>query len=680
MRGERTVPSGPLLQVGREVKILEVEPGGALLRQVIDLGNGPAKQRLGFLPDQGFSDRARKGTLLAAMHAERLLGYVLYDLPRRSITIRHLCISPDAQGQGVARRLIEFVASRHSHRQRIDLWCRDDYELAGMWKALGFRPQSSRPGRSKEGHMLTAWVLDLEDSSYPTLFDEHQAERATAALDHNVFLDLHIDISQRPQGEESRYLLEDWIAEDVELCLTDEIFHEIHNHSDARERSLEQRWANQYRKISKQSDDWNALVAGIAELAPKAGAADHRHVARAAVAGADYFISRDRDLLDAAEAIEDALSLTILSPAALIVRLDQIRADDPYQPVALAGTDLEQLSPTEDMHEEVLSALLNNAVGERRSRLASRLRPIFADRQNFDVQVVRTSDDQVIAGFARRIADGHLEIPFIRVAPQAGSNVVARQLLFAQRKQAADLGLKEARITDPHPSKDVQGVLNSEHFEKANGCWTSSVKTGLINVEQLNLQDPSPMTPAEYEDRYWPVKITEGMVSSYLVPIKVPFAEELGLTEQTLLPRELDLGLNREHVYYRRVQNDRGIAPGARILWYVSGGTRAQPRGVVRAVSQVADVVIGRPRTLHARFERFGVYSLEQVLALEDGNGEVMALRFINTEIFERPLDLDELKDLWSEGEKRFLAPRSPTAIDERMFCLIYQRSSRYAR
>ena len=56
-----------------------------------------------------------------------------------------------------------------------------------------------------------------------------------------------------------------------------------------------------------------------------------------------------------------------------------------------------------------------------------------------------------------------------------------------------------------------------------------------------------------------------------------------------------------------------------------------------------------------------------------------MALRFVNTEIFEHPLDLDELEDLWSEEGQRFLAPRSPTAIDERMFCLLYQRSSSYA-
>ena len=130
--------AGPYLQVSKDLEILEVEPTDDLLRRVIDLGNGSSKQKLGFLPDQGFSDRARKGTLLAATQGGRLLGYVLYDLPGRDVTIRHLCVSPDARGQGIAKRLIEAVAPRHKHRQRIDLWCRDDYGLAGMWTALGF--------------------------------------------------------------------------------------------------------------------------------------------------------------------------------------------------------------------------------------------------------------------------------------------------------------------------------------------------------------------------------------------------------------------------------------------------------------------------------------------------------------------------------------------------------------
>lgn len=190
------------------------------------------------------------------------------------------------------------------------------------------------------------------------------------------------------------------------------------------------------------------------------------------------------------------------------------------------------------------------------------------------------------------------------------------------------------------------------------------------------------MTPSEYEDRFWPAKILGAEVRTYLAPIKSYFAEELldpRLAERSLFPRQLGLGLNREHIYYRNPQNDRGIAAGDRILWYVSGGLTAQRRGEIRAISQVADVVIGRPRTLHARFERFGVYSLEQVLECTDRNGEVMAIRFVNTEILERPLGLDEIEVLGAEHGERFLAPQSPSLISEHMFCLLYQRSSAYA-
>jgi len=678
------VPSGPCLQVVPKVEILEVEPTGSLLRRVIELGNGPAKQTLGLLPNEAFEDRARKGTLLAATEGARLLGYVLYDLPTRhnNVTIRQLCVAPEAQEQGIARQLIEAIVKRHGNRRRIDLWCRDSYGLAGMWKALGFHPQGSRRGRSKEGHMLTAWVLDLEDSSHPTLFDEYRTERAIAALDHNVFLDLHIDVDERPQAAESKYLQEEWVADFVELCVTDEVFHEIYGHPDPEEQSVAWQWVDPYRNISKSNDGWKDLKAQVAVLAPKVGEADHHHVARAAAAGADYLVSRDKDLLDAAEAIEGALGLMVLSPAALIVRLDRVRADDPYQPVALQGTQLTQLSPTEDLQGEVLSALLNNPDGERRTDLAARLRPILADRENHDVQVVKGMDERIIAGFARQTVDQRLTIPFIRATRQPGSNVVARQLVFAQRKRAADLRLGEVQITDPNPSKDVREALKAEHFEESPDGWISRVKRGLVDISRVDLQHPSPMTPSEYEDRFWPVKILGGGVRTYLVPIKGPFAEELldpRLAERSLFPRKLGLGLNREHVYYRNPQNDRGIAAGDRILWYVSGGLPAYRRGSVRAISQVADVVIGRPRTLHARFERFGVYSLEQVLECADRNGHVMALRFVNTEVLERPLVLDELEALWTEQDESFPAPQSPTLIGEHMFCLLYQRSSAYA-
>jgi ribosomal protein S18 acetylase RimI-like enzyme len=210
-------------------EVVEAEETGQLVRAVIQLANGPAKQTLGFLPDQGFIDRARKGTLLAYIADGSLLGYVLYDLKAHEVKIIHLCVDSSARRQGVARRLVDALKSRHSDRRAIVLACRHDYEATAVWEALEFRPQASRRGRSQAGHLLTIWVFDF---GQPSLFDEYQGARQFAALDHNVFLDLHIDAESRPEGAESRYLLSDWLGEYIELCVTDEVFLEINRFHD----------------------------------------------------------------------------------------------------------------------------------------------------------------------------------------------------------------------------------------------------------------------------------------------------------------------------------------------------------------------------------------------------------------------------------------------------------------
>jgi hypothetical protein len=264
-----------------------------------------------------------------------------------------------------------------------------------------------------------------------------------------------------------------------------------------------------------------------------------------------------------------------------------------------------------------------------------------------------------------------------------GANVIARQLVFGQRKRAADSRLLGVRITDPHISRDIRAVLKSERFEESAGIWVCQVRTGIVKAQDVGVDEGLSSTAAiDFEDKFWPVKVSGAEISTYLVPIKVAFAEalfDLNLAEQSLLPRQLGLGLDREHVYYRSTQNSRGLAAGARILWYVTGDTRVHSRGSVRAVSQVADVVTGRPRSLHARFERFGVYSAEQVSRGSDRNGNVMALRFANTEVLRHPLSLDELASMWNESGERFFPPQSPVLISERMFCLLYERSSAYA-
>jgi ribosomal protein S18 acetylase RimI-like enzyme/predicted nucleic acid-binding protein len=661
-------------------RVIEVDPETKLLGDVVELANGPAKRTLGFLPDEGFAERARKGNLLAAIEGESLLGYVLFDLPGRDVKIVHLCVSPQARCRGVARALVEDLSRRHADRIRLVLSCRHDYDATAVWEALGFRPQGSRPGRSLEGHFLTIWVKDF---GHPTLFDDVADDRQRVALDHNVFLDLHLDPLQRVGAPESRYLLDDWIAEYVELCITDEILHEIHRLTDGVQRQAEQRWASGYRNLSTPSTVWADLQKIVAAQAPRAGERDHRHVARAAAGGADYFVSRDDDLLAAASAIAEQLSIQVVRPAALIARLDEMRSDSPYRPAALQGTALRQFTPPGHLHDDVIATLLNHGAGERLAELRMRLRPALADTEGHEVRIVQTPQGRTVGGFVRRPCEDRIEVPLLRViSGWDGAHAMARQLVFAQRQSAADRGASRVVITDPCLSRECLAALSAESFEQEGDGWSCHVQRGVVDAREMFPHDRvEPVEAAALEAQRWPLKVSGTGISTYAVAIKVAFAEALldpALAAQTLLPRQVGLGLNREHVYYRSPANSRGIARGSRIVWYVTGDSPVHSRGAIRAISQVADVVVGRPRSLFARFERFGVYNVEQVCGEADRNGKVMAIRFSDTEVLERPLGLDELSQLWSGQGERFLAPQSPTRISEHMFCLLYRRSSRY--
>jgi hypothetical protein len=202
-------------------------------------------------------------------------------------------------------------------------------------------------------------------------------------------------------------------------------------------------------------------------------------------------------------------------------------------------------------------------------------------------------------------------------------------------------------------------------------------------VEGLGAQDSALASKAAaFEHEQWPGKIVGAGIPTYLVPIKIGWAERLfdtGLAEQTLLPRSSSLGLSREHVYYRSPRNHRNLGAGARILWYVSGAGPAQREAHLRALSHVVEVVIDRPRTLHRRFERLGVYTKVDVEQAASPAGEVMAIRFADTELLDSPMSKTELEHLWQGIGERFTPPLSPIIIPEHTFCLVYRRTSRYA-
>lgn len=659
------------------MEITEVTPASTVFQDVLLLGKAN-RRYLGFLPDAGFADRARKGTLLVARAGDTTLGYILYDLPSDRVKIIHLCIDKAQRAGGLARGLVDAVSNRHADRRGLELACRRDFPADKMWEKLGFRPVAERPGRSRAGLPLTIWHRPHDHEDLFTIVDE---PRELSAIDNNIFKDL---TSSRPQGRVTRHLNTDWVAEMVELCATDELHHEINKCSEAKERSAMLAQASAFRVIAGAQFRWRELEPTVAELAPEAGDADHRHVAKAVAGGATYFVTRDGKLLDGGPGLEQRLGIVVIRPEDLITRLDHLRSAGRYEPEALQGTSVVMHGPADLEQKQFASSFLNYGAGERTKTLNEALRSALAAPGTHTVRVFTAEDGHYLGAVVLAQHDDRIEILLMRVSGAGRlERAIARQLAFLPRQMAAEHGVERVVIADPHPSTVVVRALEDESYAPdAAGVLTCVVKRGLVDIAHVtdaNDREHPRVVAAGLERRWWPLKIAGAELPTFMVPIHPSWAEQLfdtDLASATLFGRRDDLGLSREHVYYRGPGWSGGISEPARILWYVKGGVRGHPEGELRAISQLSEVVLGRPKTLHQRFARLGTWSEKQVCDAANAKNRVMALRLVDTELFESPILLAELREIYSGAGLRFRAPQSPTLVPEHMFCLLYGRAS----
>lgn len=659
----------PASQEPKMISVVEVALGSDHFDQVLQLHRG-AKQYLGFLPDEGFKDRAAAGTLLGAVDGDRILGYILFDLPGNRVKIVHLCVDPNSRKGGIAKHLVEEVSTLHRDRLGIQLKCRRDFPASSFWPKVGFRPVGDRPGRSQQGHLLTEW---LRDHGHPDLFTILSEERQLAALDQVVLEDL---VDHHPVGDASRNLLEPWVLDLVELGVTDQAHYESNACSDRELRAKLMAKASQLRYLGAADRD-DPLIAQIAALAPDAGDGDHRHIAYAVSGGADYLITRDGALLRARKAIAAEVGIEVVRPEQLIADLDRARRHGLYEPVALQGTELTESRLPGNGQDEFTRALLNHGAGERAADFRTLLRESLADPTRHEVLSISERDGAIVGGVIRQEDDGQLLVRLLRV-PGLGSlpRAIARQLASSQRAEAARKGLSSVVVEDPHPSPALLAALEAEAFTVSDGGWKCRIERGIREQAGDDRAIASSM-----ERQNWPLKVTKAGIPTYLVAIQPVWAEKLfdsNLAAQTLLQREVGLGLSREHVYYRSPNPGGFIQAPARVLWYVSGGRPGHSDGELRAVSHLAEVICASPDSLYRRFSRLGAWTREQVRGAADRNGQVMALRVVDTELFDTPLDLETLRATCTGIGTSFRAPQSPIEIDESVFDLLYRQSSPY--
>ncbi len=98
---------------------------------------------LGFLPREALLDYFKKGWGLGAKCGDgSLAAYLLFANRRMDVRVAHLCVDQEIRRKGLARKLMERLAtdSRNRGLLSLELHCRRDFQANAMWEKLGFIP------------------------------------------------------------------------------------------------------------------------------------------------------------------------------------------------------------------------------------------------------------------------------------------------------------------------------------------------------------------------------------------------------------------------------------------------------------------------------------------------------------------------------------------------------------
>ncbi|MFM7407212.1 MAG: N-acetyltransferase [Cuspidothrix sp.] len=557
-----------------------------------------------------------------------------------------------------------------------------------MWSRLGFVYKYEKPGKNKAGKPLVFWWLDHGHTNLLSSLPIQELEsKLCVILDIDIYSNLCQD--DEPENDYTKLLLSDWLEAELELCITDEIFNYISLISDDKARKSQTELANKrFTCLPCLNHNLDSVKAELQKIiSTKTIFIEDiklRHLARAITSDSHVFISNSDNLLAIVDEVYENFKLSILTPHELINQLDELRNKPDYQPVRLAGSSLKKVRVQRGQEESLTQYFVSDSQKETTSTFRQYLRRFISDTDKFESYVVLNKEQLPIALFVYgKTKNKELEIPLLRVSKNPLAATLARHIIFKSILFSANEGRHFTRITDPYLQEIVINAIQDDNFIRVNNGWfkinlalaeTASDLSKYLNnlgsslhqeydfclkiAESLNsellLNDVK--TSADFEKFLFPAKIIDSHINNFIIPIQPRWAQDLfdeDLAQQTLLPlleletQKIGLSFNREAVYYKTITHRKLLNAPGRILWYVSQDKSYCGVSSIKACSFIDEVLIGKPKELYQRFQRLGVYKLDDIMKISpDKNGDIMAIRFSSTELLKYPIPLQKVQEV----------------------------------
>ena len=645
---------------------------------------------IGFLPSAALKDYLEKGWVLGAVAGSgSLIGYLLYAANRDRFRVTQLCVAENFRGQGIARKLLNALKDSATTQKLIRLNCRNDFPAHYMWPELGFVPLEERAGRSKEGLPLTVWRLTLAVEDQLALFRANASESVLdVAIDAQVFFDF--DESEGDTNRPSKVLISDLFADSVNLWYTDELLSEINRNISADERHDARLRAREFLEVRYDPTSVEVLVESLKQILPSSTASqrsDINHLAKVASSEIDIFVTRDQGILNKADEIADLVNLQVLTPTALIIRLNELSEAQAYEPNRVSGLGLQWRR----MSSEELSAFPFDRFLESRERLGrfrERVNSYLIDASSHEFEILWSGNEPVVLRCLRNNVQGMLRIALGRVANSRDRTLFGRFLVSDTISRAIQRGIKMVGFDEAAlPASLIQGLsglgLTKSGDDFLRFCFTEHMGRDQV-LSSINALCPDAisnyrdMDALELERSCSPL-ISDSSQNYFLIPIRPGYALNLFDRQQSshdLFGGEPKLLMHWSNVYYRRVSHRLTLAEPARILWYVSGNQQR-----IVGSSHLDQVVVDNPKELFRRFSRYGTLEWQDLYEMCEGNisQDLMVLRFSHTFPFNRPVPLSEVRKVFEDDSLGWSlqAPRKlPSKTYRKLFELGYPEQS----
>ena len=642
-------------------------------------------QTLGFLPRgalQSYLEQEKGGILGAKTEVGQLVGYLLYAANPNYFRITHLCVLEEYQGQGLAKRLVNDLKESANTQRAIRLNCRRDFPANALWPKLGFVTLGEKPSRSKDGHFLAIWQLTLAPADQLELF---QAKTSSEALD--IIIDAHIffdfDEPDIDKTMPSKALLSDFLVDSLELWITDELLNEINRQDDPEKRKKSQNRAQNFPTIESDPHLVEGLSKRLKEILPSDKPnrrSDIRQLAKAAASDVNTFVTRDGDLLKESKKIFDATGLEIINPAELIIRLHELSKGQSYAPDRITGLNLRWARMTSsDLTNFPFDFFLNR---ERKGKFREKLESLIVQPDHYECELLRSGNEIIAIRVLKSTSDKVLTSPLARVAYSADQSLFGRFLIADTVSKAVEKNLDMVNFEDSTLTPSLIPNLLQMGFIQCDDnfvrfCFSRclsrkevlSTVFGLCPESTSKYQD---MLDLELERCCSPLVLDSAEQKYFLVPIIPDYA--MGLVDRNQSSQDLFGGdpnilLRWDNVYYRAKNRYKMLTAPGRILWYVSR------RKEIIAVSCLDDVVIDTTKELFRQFKKFGILKWRDLYKMchGDPSRELMVLKFSNTFLFQNPLSLEDIRDVYAKNDVKPWV-QSPSEIPPELFHELFQK------